>query len=157
MELKNSIRLSSFIRYIEIIDLMYVTQELRRCCIMLKFQGLRAIVTDDSKFMRITLAAMLVELGVSVLGEAENGSISATLYRATKPDFVTMDITMPDYDGLEGLKLIRDYNKSANVIMVSAMGQQSFVIQAFKLGAIDFIVKPFQIERVEEAILKLKF
>jgi two-component system chemotaxis response regulator CheY len=118
-------------------------------------KGLTAIVTDDSKFMRSILSGMLTKNGVTVLAEAENGSISATLYKHLRPDFVTMDITMPEHNGIEGLTLIREIDPEANVIMVSAIGQSYYIDEATDLGAIDFIVKPFQEDRIREAVSKV--
>lgn len=114
--------------------------------------GKRILIADDAAFMRMMIKNILVKAGYEVVGEAENGAAAAQLYKETKPDLVTMDITMPDVDGIEGVKAIRRLDPNANIIMVSAMGQQSMVMEAIQAGAKDFIVKPFQQERMLQAI-----
>jgi two-component system chemotaxis response regulator CheY len=93
--------------------------------------------------------------GFEVLGEAPNGIKAVELYKKEKPDVVTMDITMPDMDGIEAVKAIKAFDPTAKVIMCSAMGQQTMVMDAIRAGAKDFIVKPFQPDRVLEAIRKV--
>ncbi|MDI6711449.1 MAG: response regulator [Thermoanaerobacterales bacterium] len=114
--------------------------------------GKRILIADDAAFMRMMIKNILVKSGYEVVGEAENGAAAAQLYKETQPDLVTMDITMPDVDGIEGVKAIRQIDPNANIIMVSAMGQQSMVMEAIQAGAKDFIVKPFQQERMLQAI-----
>ena len=98
---------------------------------------------------------ILTKNGYNVVGEAENGKVAVDKYTELKPDLVLMDITMPEMDGIESLKAIRAKDPNACVIMCSAMGQQAMVIEAIQSGAKDFIVKPFQAERVLEAVKKV--
>ncbi len=113
---------------------------------------MRVLVVDDAAFMRTVLKGIIEKNGHEVIGEASNGLDAVNKYKELKPDLVTMDITMPDYDGITGLQLIKEYDKDANIIMCSAMGQKAYVVEAIKLGAADFIVKPFEEQRVIEAI-----
>jgi two-component system chemotaxis response regulator CheY len=115
----------------------------------------RILITDDALFMRVTLKNILTQNGYEVVGEAANGVESVELYKSLKPDVVTMDITMPEMDGLQALKAIMAHDPSANVVMCTAMGQKSMVVDAIQAGAKDFIVKPFQPDRVLEAMAKL--
>ena len=112
------------------------------------------LIVDDAAFMRMMLKDILLRGGYQVVGEAENGQRAIELYKELKPDLVTMDITMPELDGISALKEIRAYDPDAVVIMCSAMGQQALVIDAIGAGAKDFIVKLFQPERVLEAVKK---
>lgn len=112
------------------------------------------MIVDDAAFMRMMLKDILTKNGFTVVGEAENGAVAVEKYAELKPDLTTMDITMPEMDGLQALKEIRKWDSKARVIMCSAMGQQSMVIEAIQAGARDFIVKPFQADRVVEAITK---
>jgi two-component system chemotaxis response regulator CheY len=114
----------------------------------------RILITDDALFMRVTLKNILVQNGYEVVGEAEDGARAVELYRELKPDVVTMDITMPEMDGLAALKAIRAEDGGARVIMCTAMGQKQLVVEAIQAGAKDFIVKPFQPDRVLEAVQK---
>lgn len=114
----------------------------------------RILVCDDAAFMRMMLKNILEQEGYEVCGEAANGVEAVTLFKKLHPDIVTLDITMPEKDGLSALKDIIAYDKNAKVIMCSAMGQQSFVMEAIKNGAKDFVVKPFDKERVLGTILK---
>lgn len=112
------------------------------------------LIVDDAAFMRMMIKDILVKNGYNVVGEAENGNVAVEKYKELNPDLVTMDITMPEKDGITALKEIREYDPNAKVIMCSAMGQQAMVIDAIQAGAKDFIVKPFQAERVLEAVSK---
>ncbi len=112
----------------------------------------RILVVDDAAFMRMMIKNILTKFGYEVVGEAENGSIAAQMYAELKPDLVTMDITMPEMDGIEAVKSIRSIDPNAVIIMVSAMGQQAMVMEAIQAGAKDFIVKPFQQDRILQAI-----
>ncbi|MBL4932895.1 MULTISPECIES: response regulator [Clostridium] len=114
----------------------------------------RVLIVDDAAFMRMMIKDILEKNGFEVVGEANNGIKAVELYKKEKPDVVTMDITMPDMDGIEAVKQIKEFDPSARVIMCSAMGQQSMVMDAIRAGAKDFIVKPFQADRVLEAIKK---
>ena len=115
----------------------------------------KVLIVDDAAFMRMMIKDILQKNGFEVIGEASNGIEAVNLYKKERPDVVTMDITMPDMDGIEAVKEIRAFDPSAKVIMCSAMGQQSMVMDAIKSGAKDFIVKPFQADRVLEAIRKV--
>lgn len=110
----------------------------------------RVMVVDDAMFMRASLKMMLEKNGFEIAAEAENGAIAVQKYKEIKPDFVTMDITMPEMDGLQALKLIKQFDANAKVIVVSAMGQEPVVKEAILSGAKSFIVKPFK----EDFVLK---
>ena len=113
------------------------------------------LICDDAAFMRMMIKDILTKNGYNIVGEAENGAKAVEKYAELKPDLVLMDITMPDMDGIQALKKIKEIDPNANVIMCSAMGQQAMVIEAIQSGAKDFIVKPFQAERVLEAVKKV--
>ena len=110
------------------------------------------LVVDDTLFMRASIRQMLEANGHSVAGEASNGVEAIEKYAAVKPDVILMDITMPDMDGLEALRRIKEIDPKAKVIMCTAMGQQAMVAKAVELGAQQFIVKPFQPDRLMAAI-----
>lgn len=114
----------------------------------------RVLVVDDAAFMRMVIKDILTKGGHEVVGEAENGRIAVFKYQELHPDVVMMDITMPEMDGIEALREIRKHNGSAKIIMCSAMGQQAMVVEAIQAGAKDFVVKPFQGDRVLEALHK---
>lgn len=116
----------------------------------------KILVVDDAAFMRVSIKNMLVKNGYEIAGEAENGRVAVQKYKELMPDIVTMDITMPEMDGLEGLKEIMAFNPSANVIMITAMGQESMVREAVQTGAKGFIVKPFKEDVILSAIESLK-
>jgi len=116
--------------------------------------GKSVLVVDDAAFMRMMIKDILEKNGFEVVGEAENGAVAVEKYKELSPDLVTMDITMPEKDGITALKEIKQIDPKAIVIMCSAMGQQAMVIDAIQAGAKDFVVKPFQSERVIEAITK---
>ena len=116
---------------------------------------MRVLIVDDEAAARHRLAIMLAELDVEVVGEAENGLEALKLVRDRQPSVILLDITMPDMDGLSALKEIRAFDSDARVAMVTAMGQQSIVMEALQAGAMDFVVKPFNAERVLAAIEKL--
>ncbi len=115
----------------------------------------KIMLVDDAAFMRMMIKDILTKNGYNVAGEAENGLKAIEKFNETKPDLVLMDITMPEMDGIQALKKIKELDPAANVIMCSAMGQQAMVIEAIQSGAKDFIVKPFQAERVLEAVKKV--
>ena len=115
----------------------------------------RILITDDAAFMRMMVKDILTKGGHEVVGEAENGKMAVDKYKELKPDLVTMDITMPEMDGLEALKAIKAQDGNAKVIMCSAMGQQAMVIEAIQNGAKDFIVKPFQADKVLASVSKV--
>lgn len=112
------------------------------------------LIVDDAAFMRMMIKEILTKNGFDVVGEAADGAQALEKYKELDPDLVTMDITMPEMDGITALKEIKKMNPNSKVIMCSAMGQQAMVIDAIQAGAKDFIVKPFQSERVLEAINK---
>ena len=113
------------------------------------------LVVDDAAFMRMMIKDILTKNGYTVAGEAENGAKALEKYNELKPDLVLMDITMPEVDGIQALKNIKAVDPNALIIMCSAMGQQAMVIESIQAGAKDFIVKPFQPERVLEAVKKV--
>lgn len=117
--------------------------------------GNKVLVVDDAAFMRMMIKDILRKGGYEVVGEAEDGLKAVEKYKELRPDLVTMDITMPDMDGITAVKEIRKIDGNAMIIMCSAMGQQAMVIDAIQAGAKDFVVKPFQPERVLEAVRKV--
>ena len=112
------------------------------------------LICDDAAFMRMMIKDILTKNGYNVVGEAENGLKAVEKYQETKPDLVLMDITMPEMDGIQALKKIKQADPNASVVMCSAMGQQAMVIESIQSGARDFIVKPLQPDRVLEAVKK---
>ena len=114
----------------------------------------KVLVVDDAAFMRLTIRNMLEKNGYEVVGEAENGQVAIQKYSELQPDIITMDITMPEVDGLAALKAIRQMNSAAQVVMMTAMGQQGMVKEAVLAGARGFIVKPFKEETVLSALSK---
>ncbi|MGP4059929.1 response regulator [Halobacillus sp. H74] len=112
----------------------------------------KILIVDDAKFMRMTLTNILKNGNHEIVGEAENGQEAVEKYEALSPDLVTMDITMPEKNGIEALKEIKAQSEQAKVVMCSAMGQQKMVVEAIEKGAKDFIVKPFDESRVLDAI-----
>lgn len=115
----------------------------------------RVLIVDDAAFMRMMLKDILTKNGLEVVGEAVNGADAVEKYRELQPDVVTMDITMPEMDGITSVKQIRAQYPQANIIMCSAMGQQPMVLEAIQAGAKDFVVKPFQADRVIGSINKV--
>lgn len=113
------------------------------------------LICDDAAFMRMIIKDILTKNGYNIVGEAENGAKAVEKYAELKPDLVLMDITMPEMDGIEALKKIKAADANASIIMCSAMGQQAMVIESIQSGAKDFIVKPFQADRVLEAVQKV--
>ena len=115
----------------------------------------KVLIVDDATFMRMMVKDILEKNGYEVVGEASNGLKAVEIYKAENPDIVTMDITMPEMDGIEAVKQIKEFDPTAKIVMCSAMGQQSMVMDAIRAGAMDFIVKPFQSDRVLEAVKKV--
>lgn len=116
-----------------------------------------AMIVDDAAFMRMSLKKIIVHLGIEVVAEADNGLSAIQKFKETKPDIITMDITMPEMSGIEALKEIRKTGSNVKVVMVTAMGQETFVREAVMHGAKDFIVKPFKEETVKatmESVLR---
>jgi two-component system, chemotaxis family, chemotaxis protein CheY len=112
------------------------------------------LIVDDAEFLRVRISKMLVGEGFEVT-EAENGLKAIESYKSKKPDLVLMDVTMPEMDGLTALKELKKIDANAKVVMLTALGQESVVLEAVKSGAKDFIVKPFDRDRVMSAINKL--
>jgi two-component system chemotaxis response regulator CheY len=110
------------------------------------------LVVDDALFMRHSIKLALEKNGFRVVGDAANGLEAADKYAELHPDLVTMDITMPDVDGIEGVKLIKQIDPEAKIIMISAMGYESFVMDAIVAGAAGFLVKPFKEEKIVEVL-----
>jgi two-component system chemotaxis response regulator CheY len=113
------------------------------------------LVCDDAVFMRTMLADILTQAGFAVIGQAKTGAEAIEKFRELRPDLVTMDIVMPDLGGIEAVKHIVQEFPDARILMCSAMGQQSLVIEAIQAGARDFVVKPFQPSRVLEAVQRV--
>ena len=112
----------------------------------------KIMLVDDAAFMRMMIKDTLQKNGFTEIVEAGNGEIAVSTYQAEHPDLVIMDITMPVMDGLEALKKIREFDSNATVVMCSAMGQESMVVDALKQGAKDFIVKPFKPDRIMKTV-----
>ncbi|MBF0547881.1 MAG: response regulator [Candidatus Riflebacteria bacterium] len=116
--------------------------------------GKTVLIVDDAAFMRMMIRDILSKNGYEILGEAQTGKEAVELYKKLKPDLVTMDITMPEMNGIDAVRAIKSLDPGAKIIMCSAMGQQAMVIDAIQAGARDFVVKPFQPNRVLEAVQK---
>lgn len=115
----------------------------------------KILLVDDAAFMRKMIKDTLSKNGYTDLHEAVDGADAVEKFTELKPDLVIMDITMPNMDGLEALKAIRAKDNGANVVMCSAMGQESMVMDAVRSGAKDFIVKPFKGERVLKTVASI--
>ncbi|NLK97360.1 MAG: response regulator [Epulopiscium sp.] len=115
----------------------------------------KVLIVDDTMFIRGSLKLILERNGFEVVGEAEDGYDAVKMYKTLKPDIVTMDITMPGMDGIESLRRIKEFDKSANVVMITALGQESLVKESVLLGAKGFIIKPFDEEMIVKALSKL--
>lgn len=115
----------------------------------------KVLIVDDTTFMRESLKLMLKRNGFDVVGEAENGLVALKKYLDLKPDIVTMDITMPQADGLQALKMIKEVDPDCKIVMISALGQEAYVREAVLSGAKGFIVKPFKEQFVVESLNKI--
>jgi len=115
----------------------------------------RVLIVDDTAFMRKLLKNILFSAGFDIAGEAENGKQAVELYKQLKPDIVTMDIVMPEMNGIEALKEIKKIDPNAKVVMCTAVGQEQMMKMAIKLGAKGYIVKPFQAPKVIEELKKV--
>lgn len=113
------------------------------------------LIVDDSRTSRKILESILVEGGLTVVGQAADGSEGVRMYQELKPDLVTMDITMPVMDGVEALRQIKELDPNAKVVMVTAAGQKSKIIEALKLGVDDFLTKPYEAEEITSTIKKI--
>ncbi len=112
----------------------------------------KILVVDDAKVVRMVVSQILKRNGYQVIGEAANGREAFEKYKALKPDAVTMDITMPEVDGIQGLKDIIAYDNQAKVIMISALDQRDALAEAIRHGAADYVVKPFEDDRMISAL-----
>lgn len=117
---------------------------------------MNVLIVDDAAFIRLSLKLILEKNGYKVVGEAEHGSEAIIKYHELKPDLVTMDVTMPEMDGITALKAIKKMDPKARIVMISAMGQEGIVKDAVLSGAIGFIIKPFNEEQVVRGLSKLK-
>ncbi|MBP3889201.1 MAG: response regulator [Cellulosilyticum sp.] len=115
----------------------------------------KVLIVDDAAFMRMMIKDILSKNGYEVAGEADNGLKAVEKYKELTPDLVLMDITMPEMNGIDAVKNIKAIDPGAKIVMCSAMGQQAMVIESIQAGARDFIVKPFQADRVLEAVRKV--
>ncbi|MCD5405056.1 MAG: response regulator [Desulfotomaculum sp.] len=115
----------------------------------------KILIVDDAAFMRMMIKNIVTKAGYEVVGEAENGAQAVEMYKELKSDLVIMDITMPEMNGIQAVKAIKEIDPNANIIMCSAMGQQAMVMEAIQAGAKDFIVKPFQQDRILQAIKRI--
>lgn len=119
----------------------------------------KVLIVDDATIMRINMRKMLEKLGHEVIGEAKNGAEAVTEYEKLNPDFVTMDITMPNVggveDGIEATRRIAQYDYKAKIIMITSHGEQDKVIRAIQNGASNYILKPVKFEKLEEVVNKL--
>jgi two-component system chemotaxis response regulator CheY len=112
----------------------------------------RIVVVDDAAIIRLMLKKILESDEYEVVGEAGNGAEAVQKYEELKPDLVTMDITMPDMDGIQAVKEIKKMDPNAKIVMCSAMGQKMMVLEAIEAGAASFIVKPFDEQKVKEVL-----
>ena len=119
------------------------------------YVGKTVLLVDDAAFMRMMLKDILSKNGYSIVGEAENGIKAIEKYNELRPDLVMLDITMPEMDGIKAAKGIKQADPNATIVMCSAMGQQAMVVESIQAGARDFIVKPFQPDRVLDAVKKV--
>jgi two-component system chemotaxis response regulator CheY len=116
----------------------------------------RVLIVDDAAFMRLSLRRIMEKCEYEVVGEAENGLKAVQLYKQLKPDLVTMDLTMPELGGVDAIKLIKQIDNNAKVIVISSMGHEILVKEAIVAGAISFIVKPYKEEFVVKQLLSIK-
>ena len=112
------------------------------------------LIVDDAKFIRMVLRRILTSQGHTVVAEATNGEEAVELYAKYRPDIVTMDIVMPKLNGIEAVKRIMEFDPRAKIIMVTALGQESFVLEAIKAGAREFIIKPFRNDEIIKVVAK---
>lgn len=115
----------------------------------------RVLVTDDALYCRMELKNILTSRGYRVVGEARNGQEAVERYRELRPDLVTMDVVMPEMDGVAAVKKIREIDPGATILMCSSMGQRSLLMEALQAGASDFVTKPFRDRSVLNSVRKL--
>ncbi|HOB86518.1 MAG TPA: response regulator [Bacillota bacterium] len=113
------------------------------------------LIADVTAFMRLTLSSIMERGGYRVIGEAEDGEKAVEMYRQLTPTLVTLDILLPKLDGISAIKQIKGFDPVANIVVISAMGKKKLVLEALSAGARDFVLKPFQPERVFEALQKI--
>ncbi|RJR29944.1 MAG: response regulator [Candidatus Latescibacterota bacterium] len=116
---------------------------------------LRVLIVDDAIFMRKMISDILVENGMEIAGEADTGAKAIERYKELRPDLVTMDIIMPEMNGIDAVRKILEHDAQARIVMCSALGQQALVQEAITAGAKDFLIKPFNAARVVEVIAKV--
>lgn len=115
----------------------------------------KILIVDDAAFMRMMIKNSLTANGFTNLIEASDGQIALDTYQSEKPELVIMDITMPNMDGIQALQAIKAVDPNAKIVMCSAMGQESMVVDAIRFGALDFIVKPFKPDRILQTVTKV--
>ena len=113
---------------------------------------LNILVVDDSLIIRKNIKKYITNLGHAIAGEAKNGSMAIEQCKELNPDLITMDITMPDMDGIEAVKKIREFNSEVNIIMVTSHGQEEMVVSSLKAGAQGYLLKPINEEKLAQAI-----
>ena len=116
---------------------------------------LKVLIVDDAIFMRKMISDILVENGMEIVGEADTGAKAVEKFMELRPDLVTMDIIMPEMNGIDAVRKIVEFDSQAKVVMCSALGQQALVQEAITAGAKDFLIKPFNAARVVEVIAKV--
>lgn len=116
---------------------------------------LRVLIVDDAIFMRKMISDILVENGMEIVGEADTGAKAIERYKELRPDLVTMDIIMPEMNGIDAVRKILEFDAQARIVMCSALGQQALVQEALVAGAKDFLIKPFNAARVVEVIARV--
>ena len=115
----------------------------------------RVLVVDDAIFMRKMISDILEGNGMEIVGEADTGALAVEKYKELKPDLVTMDIIMPEMNGIDAVRTIMSNDSQARIVMCSALGQQALVQDALSAGAKDFLIKPFNPSRVIEVVSKI--
>ncbi len=115
----------------------------------------KIMIVDDAAFMRMMIKDNLTKNGYTNIIEAADGQIAFETYQKEKPDLVIMDITMPNMDGIQAVQAIKAFDANAKVVMCSAMGQETMVVDAIRFGALDFIVKPFKADRILQTVKKI--
>jgi two-component system chemotaxis response regulator CheY len=118
-------------------------------------KNMNILIVDDSTFVRSVLSQYVISYGFRIIGEAKDGKDAVQKYQMLKPDIVTMDITMPEMDGIEAVKGIMQIDPAAKIIICSALGHEAKVLKAIKAGAKSFLVKPVTAERLIEELVKV--